>query len=347
METTTKNDSIQLVTKPKIVHRLQELGAGVTKRLQDLNIENLVATEDSVKFMKELRAELNKELDTYEEQRKLVKEGVLNPYNEFNTVYEIEISGKYKSAITQLKDKIGVVEMQIKDRKKAAVKLYFDELCISERVDFVPFEKVIPEINLSTTEKAYKDKCNEFISKTIDDLILIKTTEFEAEILVDYKISLNAAQAITAVKSRKEKEKEEKARILQVEINRRLAKMKSIAMIYDDFTKTFVYDDEIFITYSFLHDSSAEEFSTKFIWCEEKIKEIERAKVADTAQPSMEFKNNPDAPSFKAPIGAPITIITTATEETVIAAFEVTGTMAQLKALGQYMRDNKITYKNI
>lgn len=343
METITKNDEIKLVTKPKIVHRLQELGANVTKRLQDLNIESIVATEDSMKSLKELRADLNKELDGFEEQRKFVKEGVLNPYNEFEAVYKAEISEKYKGAITLLKDKIAIVETKIKDEKKANVKMYFDELCRAERIDFIPFEKLGFDINLSTSEKAYKEKCSEVISKTIDDLNLIKTTDFEAEILTEYKVSLNASQAITTVKTRKQKEAEEKARLKQIELNRRMAKVKSIGLIYDEFTKTFVYNDEIFITYSFINDSTSEEFTKKFIECEEKVKEVERAKsqAAETNTPQSEIKF---ASKPAEPITAPVV---KEPEETVTASFEVTGTMSQLQALGQYMRTNKITYKNI
>jgi hypothetical protein len=44
-----ENNEIQLVTRPKITHKLQELGANVTNRIQELNIESLVATEDTMK----------------------------------------------------------------------------------------------------------------------------------------------------------------------------------------------------------------------------------------------------------------------------------------------------------
>ena len=61
-KTETQEKEIQLVQVPKIVHRLQEAGARVTERLKELGVESLVATEDTVKVLKELRAELNKEL---------------------------------------------------------------------------------------------------------------------------------------------------------------------------------------------------------------------------------------------------------------------------------------------
>ena len=126
------NEVIKLVAKPKIAHKLNELGASVTQRIKDLNLENLVATEETVKSLKELRADLNKELESFEEQRKFVKNGILNPYNEFEALYKIEISEKYAGAINILKDKIAQVENKIKQEKRENIKRYFDELCISQ-----------------------------------------------------------------------------------------------------------------------------------------------------------------------------------------------------------------------
>jgi len=335
----TKSE-IKLVTVPKIVHKLKEVGFDVTKRIEELNLKNIVATEDTMKSLKDLRAELNKELAEFEEQRKFVKNGILSPYNEFNVIYETEISEKYKGAIDLLKDKIGSIELKIKDEKKTKVKDYYNELCLAEKIDFIPFEKIGMDINLSTTEKAYKEKCNEFVNKTIDDLNLIKTTEFEAEILTEYKSTLNISQAITTVKTRKANEAIEKERLLQIEINRRVAKIKSLGMLFDEMTKCYLYDDEIFIAETFIKTATNDEFTKKFIEYDEKIKEIERAKnqidspeqAKGMVQPQIQFIS---APTIKEK------------EDTVTASFEVTGTIAQLKALGQYMKSNNITYKNI
>ena len=331
-----ENNEIQLVTKPKITHKLEELGANVTKRLAELNIESLVATEDTMKSLKELRADLNKELTGFEDQRKFIKKEIMNPFDEFEAVYKIEISEKYTSAINLLKDKIASVETRIKDEKKAKVKAYFEELCLSEKIDFIPFEKLGLDINLSTSEKAYKEKCNEVIARTIDDLNLIKTTDFEAEILTEYKTSLNASLAITTVKTRKEKEAEEKIRLHTIETNKRIARVKASGMIFDEMMKIYFYSEEIFVTSSFIDTSNNEEWNKGIIAVEEKIKLAKQS--AGGTQANIEFTAKP-------------TVITAPTvqakEETVTASFEVTGTMAQLRALGQYMKDNNITYKNI
>lgn len=334
-KTETQEKEIQLVQVPKIVHRLQAVGARVTERLKELGVDTLVATEDTVKSLKDLRAELNKELTEYEAQRKWVKEGVLNPYNEFEAIYKAEIAEKYKTAIDTLKTKIETVEAKVKAEKRNRIKLYFDELCTAEGLDFVPFEKAVPEVNLSTSEKKYKEQCAEFVSKVQDDLNLIRTEEHQVEILAEYKKSLNSALAITTVRQRKEAEKAEAERLKIAENLRRQKQLIDAGMVFDEFSGAWLYKDEVFTTKTFVNTATKEEFALRLAECQEKIRED---RVANPAQGEMQFA---------APVAAPTLNTAHKAEELVKAQFEVTGTMAQLRALGQYMRDNKITYINI
>ena len=331
-KTETQEKEIQLVQVPKIVHRLQEVGARVTARLTELGVDTLVATEDTVKALKDLRAELNKELTDFEAQRKWVKEGVMNPYNEFETIYKAEISEKYKGAIDTLKTKIETVENKVKAEKRDRIKLYFDELCTAEGLDFVPFDKAVPEVNLSTSEKKYKEQCAEFVAKVQDDLNLIRTEEHQPEILAEYKKSLNSALAITTVRQRKEAEKAEADRLKIAETLRRQKEVIDAGMVLDEFTGTWLYKDEVLMTKNFVATATKEEYAMKLAECIEKIRED---KANDPQQAEMQFAAPVAAPEVKK------------TEELVKAQFEVTGTMTQLRALGQYMRDNKIIYKNI
>ena len=46
----------------------------------------------------------------------------------------------------------------------------------------------------------------------VDDINLIKATEFEVEAMAEYKVGLNVSRAITTVKDRKERERIESER---------------------------------------------------------------------------------------------------------------------------------------
>jgi len=346
-------NQIKLVQSPVITHKLQEAGREVTKRIGELELEKQVATVNTVKSLKELRAELNKELADFETQRKFIKEGVNNPYLAFENTYKTEISDKYKTAIDFLKDKIAFVEDKIKSDKKEAIESYFSELCVSEKIDFIKFEKLGIEVNLSTTEKKYKEQVNEYITKVIDDLSLIKSTDFEAEILTEYKASLNVSSAITTVKTRKENEQKEVERLKAEQRVNRVNFLEKLGMQYVEITNAYEFNADIYVTLADVNNLSKEKFTEAYHDCEAKILDV-KAKAQALKALEIKVEVNPEVTIYSekkvAPISAPIfapIVEAKESEPLKTASFEVTATMTQLRALGEFMKSNNINYKNI
>ncbi len=351
---------IKLSQKPVITHDLVKVGKSVTERLKELNIDGQVATLETVQALKKLRATLNKERAEYDVQVKAVEGIVLAPIKELKSDYKVNVSDKYDNADKTLKDKIAIVEDEVKLNKKKAVESYFKELCLSEKIDFVSFEKVGIEINLSTTEKAYKEKCADFISKIVDDLSLIDTQEFKAEILVEYKKTLNASKSIKEIQDRKEAERQETERIKIQESARRKKQLESIGMVYVEMVKLFEYKEssEIYITLDNVDNLSNEEFSNSVIRIQESIraipiiiitqestsKEVVSSVMGSSSplQSSNVINQNHIIPSSPY-VGVPIE----KSPDKVTASFECTGTVEQLKSVGNFMKQNNITYKNI
>lgn len=195
---------------PIIVEQLQEVKAEVTARAEQAL--SLVCTEDTVKDVKKVRSDLNKELKDYEECRKAVKQAIMKPYEQFEAVYNDCISETYKKADAELKNKIDSVENELKAQKTAEVKAYFDEYLQSKGIDFVTFESTHINVTLSASMKSLKEQAKAFIDKTSDDLALINTQEHKDEILYEYKASLNVSNAITTVANRYKAIEETKAR---------------------------------------------------------------------------------------------------------------------------------------
>ena len=212
-----ENNIIQVKQLPIIVEQLHEVKAEVTAKVeQALSLE---CTEDTVKDVKKVRSELNKELKDYEERRKAVKKAIMTPYEQFETVYKDCISDTYKKADTELKGKIDNVENELKEQKKAEVKGYFDEYLTATGIDFVTFENAHINVTLSASMKSLKEQAKAFIDKIVDDLNVINTQEHKDDILYEYKASLNVSAAITTVTNRykaieaaKAREEERKAR---------------------------------------------------------------------------------------------------------------------------------------
>lgn len=272
-------NTIEVKQLPVIQHDLKTIGANVRKLIADLNLDKLIATDETLQYLKKTRAELNKEFAAYEEQRKAVKKAVMAPYDAFELEYKENLTEIFSNADNVLKSGIASVEIKAKDAKKEVIKAYFAELCASNNIDFITFEQTGIEINLSTSEKQYKERCQEIINKVNDDLVLIDAYDYKAEVLVEYKRTLNCSAAITTVKARKEAEQKEAERLKAIE------------------------------------EQKAQKAPETPLF--EKLGEI-----------------------FQPPVIEQKEAIKT-------AEFRVKATEAQLKALGQYMRDNSIFYENI
>lgn len=215
------NEIIVVKQLPVIVEQLAQIKEQVTQRVATAT--SLVCTEDTVKEVKKARAELNAELKAWEEKRKEVKSAVLSPYEQFESVYKDCISDTYKNADKELKSKVDAVEQELKNKKAAEVKDYFSEYLASKEIDFVTYEQSGINVTLSASLKSLKEQAKNYIDKITDDLQLIDTQEHKAEILVEYKKSLNVSAAIASVTARIKAIEEEKKRQEEAEARRAAA----------------------------------------------------------------------------------------------------------------------------
>lgn len=213
---------------PIIVEQLAQVKEAVIQRVQTAT--SLVCTDETVKEVKKARAELNNEFKAWEEKRKEVKTAVMTPYEKFETVYKDCVSDTYKAADKELKQKIDSVEQELKERKAVEVRTYFVEYLASRYIDFVTFEQAGINVTLSASMKSLKEQAKNFIDKISDDLALIETQEHKAEILVEYKKTLNVSTAITSVAAHFKAIEDEKKRIEEAEA-RRAAEEQHIAEI--------------------------------------------------------------------------------------------------------------------
>lgn len=204
------NEMIVIKQLPVIEQQLKAVSVEIDEKVK--NAIALVCTEENVKAIKEIRANLNKESKAYENKRKQVKSEVMKPYEEFETIYKEFISDKFKTADIELKNKIDSVENELKANKTAEVTNYFNEYINSKNIDFVKFEHANINVTLSASMKSLKEQAKNFIDKIADDLNLIDTQEHKTEILVEYKQSLNVSNAITTVNNRFKAIEEEKAK---------------------------------------------------------------------------------------------------------------------------------------
>lgn len=187
----------------------------VKARIQEMvsSALTLACTEETVKTVKEVRSELNKEFNDLEERRKSVKKAILTPYDKFESIYRECVTDLFKPADEQLKSKIAEVENGLKEQRRTEAEAFFDEYAKSKGIDFVTFERSGINVTLSVSKKSLKDQGRTFINKVVDELALIDTQDHKAEILVEYKKTLNVASSITSVIERMKAVEAERARV--------------------------------------------------------------------------------------------------------------------------------------
>ena len=192
---------------PVLEEKFAEIGKNIDEKLE--RCQKMTVSEENVKDVKKIRAELNKERSAFADDFKLIKEKVLSPWNIIEDSYRENIRDKYTRADSVLKDKISEIENGLKAEKEAEIRRYFEEHKTANGLDFITFENTELKIGLSTSMKSLKDTVDGFISRIKDDLNLIDTQVAKAAIMAEYKMHLNVAKAIKTVNDRMIREAEE------------------------------------------------------------------------------------------------------------------------------------------
>ena len=209
---------ITLKQAPIIIYeKIKAVGQQIEAKISELNLDNQLVTEDTLKSAKNTRATLRKELDDFEIQRKYIKEQVNAPYEAFEKAYKEHIKVHYDKADSTLKSKIDEVQNRLLDDKRGRIKDYFTEFCASQGIDFLIFERLPLNITLSASDKSLKEQVAGFVSEVSKGLQLIDSLnepdEFKAEILTEYKQTLDITRAIQGAQYRRQQREAELQRI--------------------------------------------------------------------------------------------------------------------------------------
>ena len=294
---------ITLKQAPIIIYeKIKAVGQQVETKIAELNLDNQLVTDETLKSAKNTRATLRKELAVFEEQRKFIKEQVNAPYEAFEKAYKEHIKVHYDNADSTLKDKINQVENRLREDKIARIKEFFTELCLSQGIDFLIFERLPLNITLSASDKSLKEQVAGFVSEVSKGLQLIDSLnepdEFKAEILTDYKQTLDITRAIQGAQYRRQQREAELQRIEAQRVAAEQARAAAAARA--------------------------------------------KAQAPLQAPAQVTYEAQPAAPVQPEPVQEATQAAQEDYNEVVQASFTVIGTRAQLKALKQYIISNNI-----
>lgn len=170
-------------------------------------VGQLPANDDSLKRVKAIRADLSKRFAAMEEQRKEVKRQVMQPYTQAEEKYKACIADPYRSADGRLRQWVDDYQNGLKQACQDRLQEYFDELCQSQGADFLRFSQAGVTVDMAMARQKEPRKAMEtieaFALRVREELDTILTLEDAAEVLAEYRESLDLPGAILTVKNRK------------------------------------------------------------------------------------------------------------------------------------------------
>lgn len=205
--------------------------------------KNITFTEEMMKQASEEKANVNKFKKAVADYRKNIIAEYKKPIEIFeNTAKETEkiLTDTYNTINEQVEKYKNIQKEQIEKE----VKDYFEEYKTANNIDFITYGQAKINVTLSASMKSLKEQAKTFIDKIVEDLNLIETQEHKAEILVEYKQTLNVAQAITIVTNRFKAIEEEKRK--QEEKQSEIIEQLSKTVIISEKEKNEVTDNNEF-----------------------------------------------------------------------------------------------------
>ena len=111
---------------PVIEEQLRALKESWEQRAADA--ANMVCTEDTVQDLKKIRAEMRKEFEEADTQRKAAKLKYMDPWNSVEATFKECVTDAYKRADASMKDTISAFEDEIKAKCRVELEAYFSDI---------------------------------------------------------------------------------------------------------------------------------------------------------------------------------------------------------------------------
>jgi hypothetical protein len=222
--------AIRCTQPPIIVENIDSVRQNLELLLAD--ISTLPQDDEALKYVKQIRANLAKDFERMEIQRKAAKKQVMEPYDTANEKYQAYVAAPYKEADDRLKKWVDNYQGNLKQKCFDTLKAYFDELCQSQNIDFLTFAQcgVAVDMAMARQKEPRKamDQIYTYVMGVRSDLDTILKMEDAEEIMAEYRCCPILASAIGKV-TRRKADLENTARFL--ENQRRQREQQSAAQV--------------------------------------------------------------------------------------------------------------------
>lgn len=203
---------ITVTSLPEIEENLRALRERWQQKAADAAA--MICTEETVQAVKSMRADMRREFDEADAQRKAAKVAYMAPWNEVEATYKECVSEAFKAADTALKGKISEFEGEIKAKCRADLEAYYAEMMAAEpSVAWLTFDRAMAlggikismaDVNAKTPRRL-RDALWSVVARVATDLERLDLMDDAPEIVEEYKRKLDATAAIATVQGRKKR----------------------------------------------------------------------------------------------------------------------------------------------
>ena len=198
---------------PIVAERFSQMVEPTRQRVNE--ILAMECTEETKGEVKKARADLNKFRKALNTAAKEKKNELFAPWNLVEAEIK-RIDSICGDADAELQGKIGAIETAQKNEKKEEIQSYYNEKCKTLELDWLDYERMNLNIRLSDSLTALRKAVDQFTEKVSGDVTAILAMPDSAEILSEYKQSLDLGYSVKTVSDRKERIKAEAARLEQL-----------------------------------------------------------------------------------------------------------------------------------
>lgn len=213
----TELPAIVCTQPPVISENLTNFRASIETLTAD--VDSLPVNDESLKYLKGIRADLAKEFDRLEQERKTAKKMVMAPYEAAEKKYNDYIKSPYTAADQKLKRWIDGYQDKLKAACTDTLKAYFTEACQAKGIDFIPFSRCGIAVDMAMARKKDLTKVMEQIDQCIaavrQDMDTIVSMENADEVMAEYRKYPVLSEAVLAVSRRKQEQAAAKAYVSQ------------------------------------------------------------------------------------------------------------------------------------
>lgn len=172
-----------LNNKVDIVSRVDEIAADVERRIAELNLDKIEATEENKKKITAMRTALNAELNQYAADIKAINKIINEPLDLLKSQVKTKIEVLYKSKIEMLKEKLEAITREQAKPNEDYAATYFanKKKSVNIRID-VKYEDIPWTFGFNSSKKSIRDTCDAYFEKIQQGLVIVDNHEYKEQL---------------------------------------------------------------------------------------------------------------------------------------------------------------------